>query len=178
MKQVGQHVAAAVFALALCASAQAEPVKIGSPPHYALGLLAEKYQFDIKSVRILPLQSIPNIVAAVVGGQVDTAMAPGNTAVPVLQRGDAKLLGYAGDETPYQLDGHAAPEMIAIIAKLAGQKVEVAQRSLPYVDPEARLDVADVLRQVAWYKAQGMVKGGVGGEAMIDRRYAVALPER
>jgi len=47
--------------------------------------------------------------------------------------------------------------------------------AIPYSDPENRLDVADVLRQVAWYKSQGAVKGEVTGEAMIDRRYATAL---
>src|SRR5487761_506851 len=41
--------------------------QVGSPPHYALGLLAEKYGFDLKSVRIVPLQSIANIASAVAG---------------------------------------------------------------------------------------------------------------
>jgi NitT/TauT family transport system substrate-binding protein len=67
--------------------------QIGSPPHYALGLIAEKYKFDVKTVRIQPLASIPNLVAGIVGGQVDSVMMPGNTAVPVLRQGQAKLLG-------------------------------------------------------------------------------------
>jgi len=192
--------------------------QIGSPPHYALGLIAEKYGFDVKTVRIQPLASIPNLVAGIVGGQVDTVMMPGNTAVPVLAKAEAKLMGYIGDEAPYQLvalmvssktaderhdmiekalralrkgarayydaftpdgkraDGPTAAEMLEIVAKGAGQSPAEAGASLPYCDPEARLDVTDVLRQLAWYKAQGMVKGPAGGDTIIDRRYVVPLP--
>ncbi len=79
--------------------------QIGSPPHYAMGLAAQKYGFDLKSVRILPLQSIPATEAALTGGQADASGATGSLAGVILARGDAKLLGYMGDETPYQLSG-------------------------------------------------------------------------
>jgi NitT/TauT family transport system substrate-binding protein len=79
--------------------------QIGSPPHYAMGLAAQKYGFDLKSVRILPLQSIPATEAALIGGQADASGATGSLAGGILARGDAKLLGYMGDETPYQLSG-------------------------------------------------------------------------
>jgi NitT/TauT family transport system substrate-binding protein len=79
--------------------------QIGSPTHYALGLIAEKYGFDLKSMRLMALQSIGNTVSAIVGGQTDLTMMPGNTAVPLLQHGQAKLMGYVSDETPYQLAG-------------------------------------------------------------------------
>jgi hypothetical protein len=47
--------------------------------------------------------------------------------------------------------------------------------SITYADPEARLDVKDVLRQIAWYRAQGLIKGNVDGNTLIDKRYARAL---
>ena len=47
---------------------------------------------------------------------------------------------------------------------------------IAYVDPSLRVNVADVLRQIAWYKTQGMVKPDVDGNAIIDKRYLVALP--
>jgi hypothetical protein len=37
--------------------------------------------------------------------------------------------------------------------------------------------VEDVLRQIDWYKSQGMLKGPVDGDAIIDKRYVIALPE-
>jgi NitT/TauT family transport system substrate-binding protein len=86
----------------------------GSPPHYALALLAEKYGFDLKSMRILPLQSISNIASAVVGGQADTASLLGTPAIPIIERGDVKLLGWTGDETPWQLGACFVSTKVAI----------------------------------------------------------------
>jgi NitT/TauT family transport system substrate-binding protein len=191
--------------------------QIGSPPHYAMGLAAQKYGFNLKSVRILPLQSIPATEAALTGGQADASGATGSLAGVILARGDAKLLGYMGDETPYQLsgtfasrktadergdvvrrflrglamgyrdyyaafiqdgkrlDGPAAPEMLAIVAKGTGQTPEITAHGLPYIDAEGRLDIADVIRQYAWYKAQGMIKGAAAPETIVDKRYVVVL---
>jgi NitT/TauT family transport system substrate-binding protein len=87
--------------------------QIGSPPHYAMGLAAQKYGFDLKSVRILPLQSIPATEAALTGGQADASGATGSLAGVILARGDAKLMGYMGDETPYQLSGTFTSRKIA-----------------------------------------------------------------
>ena len=192
--------------------------QVGSPPHYALALLSQKYGFDLKSVRIMPLQSIPNIASAMTGGQIDSGMIPGNVAVPMIERGQAKLLGWVGDETPYQLvglfvatktanerhelverclsamreashdyydaffgaggkrtDGATARETIATLAKYTGQSVADLALSIAYVDPDGRLDVKDVLRQFDWYKSQGVVKGEIDGNAMIDKRYVIPL---
>jgi hypothetical protein len=38
--------------------------------------------------------------------------------------------------------------------------------------------VRDILHQIAWYKSQGMIKGDVIGEEIIDRRYALTLPDQ
>jgi hypothetical protein len=45
-----------------------------------------------------------------------------------------------------------------------------------YDDPQARLDVRDVLRQADWYKSQGMVKPDIDGQRAIDTRYVMPLP--
>ncbi len=98
--------------------------QIGSPPHYALGLIAEKYGFDVKTVRIQPLASIANLAAGIVGGQVDSVMMPGNVAVPVLAKDEAKLLGYIGDEAPYQLVG------VIVSSKAADERHDMIEKSL------------------------------------------------
>jgi NitT/TauT family transport system substrate-binding protein len=77
--------------------------QIGSPPHYGLAVIAEKYGLDFKSMRLLPLQSIPNEVTAVSGGQADVGLMPATAAIPAVQRGDMKLLGWMGDEAQWQL---------------------------------------------------------------------------
>lgn len=189
--------------------------QIGSPIHYALALVAQKYGFDLSSMRLLPLQSIPATVAAITSGQADATGLTGSLSTTELAKGDAKLLAYVGDEVPFQLssvfvstktadqrgdmvrhvltalrkadrDYHDAlngdaktpktDEMLGILAKATGQTPEEAGRGLPYMDPQGRLNVADVLRQYGWYRAQGMVKGPAGAD-FIDKRYVVDVPK-
>ena len=76
--------------------------QVGSTFHYSLGLMAEKHGFDIGRVRVVPMQSLPNLVSAVRGSQVEAAILPATAATPLLESGDAVLLGWA-DETPYQV---------------------------------------------------------------------------
>jgi NitT/TauT family transport system substrate-binding protein len=78
------------------------------------------------------------------------------------------------DDRPH--DGATTPETLAIIAKYVGQTPELIKLTIPYIDPQARLDVKDVLSQIDWYKSQRMVKADIDGSAIIDQRYAVALP--
>ena len=73
--------------------------------------------------------------------------------------------------------GESAPEILAIIAKYTGQKDVDIKLGITYLDAEGRIDVKDIGHQIAWFRAQGMVKGDFDANAVIDRRYAVALPE-
>ncbi|MGE0725832.1 MAG: ABC transporter substrate-binding protein [Alphaproteobacteria bacterium] len=75
----------------------------GSTFHYMIGLLAQKKGFDLARVRLVPLQSIPNMVSALKGGQVDAAILPSTVALPLIAAKEATLLGWVGDETPWQL---------------------------------------------------------------------------
>jgi NitT/TauT family transport system substrate-binding protein len=195
--------------------------QIGSSQHYALGLLSEKYGFDIKSLKILALQSGNNEASAAIGGQVDAALIPATYITAAIAQKQVQLVGWVGDETPWQLgivftgtktanergdmvkrflaayrkgvqdyhdavtgpgeqraDQPTAPEIVSSIAKYVGESPEKAHAFLAYYDREGRLDIKDVLHQVEWFKAQGLVKGPVDGEALIDRRYVVPLPDR
>ena len=87
--------------------------QVGSTFHYSLGLLAEKNGFDIGRVRVVPMQSLPNLVSAVKGSAVDAAIMPATAATPLLNAGDATLLGWA-DETPWQVAAvFTAPRTVA-----------------------------------------------------------------
>src|SRR5499427_10260660 len=77
--------------------------QVGSSFHYSLGLLADKYGFKLSDVRIVPLQSLSNAAAALKGETVDAALLPISTARKLVDDGGAKLLGWVGDETPWQL---------------------------------------------------------------------------
>jgi NitT/TauT family transport system substrate-binding protein len=195
--------------------------QVGGPTHYALVLAAAKYGFDITGVRIVPLQSPQNELAALTGGQIDATAPPTSATAAALAKGNVKLLGYVGDETPFQFgvaftsakmaderretverflrayrkgartfhdaftgpdgarrDGPEAPAILALLAKELGLGIDDVKLGIPYLDPDARLDEKDVLRQLAWFKAQGMVKDSVAASAVIDARYVVPLRER
>jgi NitT/TauT family transport system substrate-binding protein len=77
--------------------------QVGSSFHYSLGLLADKYGFKLSEVKVLPLQSLSNAAAALRGETVDAALLPVSTARALMDSNGAKLLGWVGDETPWQL---------------------------------------------------------------------------
>jgi NitT/TauT family transport system substrate-binding protein len=192
----------------------------GAPPVYVLGgILAEKFGFDFKTIKVLSLQSIPNIDSALEGGTADfTALSLLPGMVPLIDRGDIKLLAWIGDVAPWQFGivftgtksadgrhdtverflrayrrgasdyhdamtgpdgkpkaGAAADAMIDILAKYTKQSPADAKLSIPYIDPEGRLDVTDILRQVHFYQSQGLVKNEIDGPSLIDRRYVIPL---
>jgi NitT/TauT family transport system substrate-binding protein len=73
-------------------------------------------------------------------------------------------------------DGPTAAATLAILAKYVTVPPDQLAGAVSYIDADARLDVADVLHQVAWFKAQTLLKPDIDAEALIDRRYVVALP--
>jgi NitT/TauT family transport system substrate-binding protein len=76
--------------------------QVGSPVHYSLALVAARYGIDLASLRIEPLQGIPQQISSLIGNQVDAAITNANALLPVVQSGKAQLLGWVGDETPWQ----------------------------------------------------------------------------
>jgi NitT/TauT family transport system substrate-binding protein len=98
--------------------------QVGSSFHYSLGLLADKYGFKLSDVKVLPLQSLSNAAAALKGETVDAALLPVSTARKLMDDNGAKLLGWVGDETPWQLGAvFASPKALAnkaLVTKLLG----------------------------------------------------------
>jgi len=88
--------------------------QIGSSFHYSLGLLADKHGFKLSDVRIVPLQSLSNVAAALKGETVDAALLPVSSARKLMDEGGARHLGWVGDETPWQLGAvFASPKTLA-----------------------------------------------------------------
>jgi NitT/TauT family transport system substrate-binding protein len=75
-------------------------------------------------------------------------------------------------------DGPIAPEIVAIIGDAFGQTPAAVRQAISYTDPEGRLDFQDLMHQIAWFRAQGMVKEGFDAASVIDKRYAKPLPEK
>jgi NitT/TauT family transport system substrate-binding protein len=102
--------------------------QVGSSFHYSLGLLADKYGFKLSDMKLVPLQSLSNAVAALKGETVDAALLPVSTARPLMETNGAKLLGWVGDETPWQLGAvFASPRTLAnkaLVTKLLAALVK------------------------------------------------------
>ena len=193
--------------------------QVGSTAHYRLSLLADKYGFDPHSVRLLPLQSVPNVISAVKGGQADGTINAATSLMALFESGDAKLLAWLSDEVRFQSavgfvatrtadqrrdmlerflsayrkgardyhdaftgpgevreDGPTAPDILAIIAKYTGETPERLKLAIAYAPPDGGLAVEDIARQIAWFKREGMLKGEVDANAIIDRRYVIERP--
>lgn len=74
--------------------------QVGTSLHYSIGLLSEKLGFPMGAITIRPLQSNSNVISALTGGTLDAAVLPGTPVLPLIQKGDIKLLGWVGDLTP------------------------------------------------------------------------------
>ena len=76
---------------------------VGSSFHYNLGMLADKYGFKLDQVTMKPVQSVPNMMAALAGGQVDATILPANNALKLEADGSGKIIGWVHEHTPWQL---------------------------------------------------------------------------
>jgi hypothetical protein len=73
-------------------------------------------------------------------------------------------------------EGPTAPAVLSLIAKHINQDPKQVKLGLLYMDAEGRLDEADVMHQIDWYKAHGMLKSEIASKAIIDGRYVVPMP--
>jgi NitT/TauT family transport system substrate-binding protein len=185
----------------------------GSTFHYNLGLLAQKHGFDLSKVTMVALQQLPAMAAAFKGSQVDATVIPVTLARQLEAEGAGRIIGWVGDETPWQLgalftspkaieqrrpvierfvrawalgcaDYNAAfntrdaqgkavkgpgyDELLDVVAKAVEQPAARVADGLPFVDPQARLDVGDIHNQVAFWQAEKQIRGEVDAKAIVD----------
>jgi NitT/TauT family transport system substrate-binding protein len=192
--------------------------QVGSSFHYCLGLLARKYGLDFSKMKLVPLQSLTNLASALKGGRIEAALLPATSAQPLLDAGDAELLGWVGDETPWQLGAvfagtgtNAKHELVArflagyrggtrdfhdhllaarrdgkvvlddrtrpfleIVSKYTNLPAEKLTATLPYVEPDAVLELASVADQLAWMQQEKFVDAGFGVSDIVDASYGYA----
>jgi NitT/TauT family transport system substrate-binding protein len=98
--------------------------QFGSPPHYSLALIEEKYGVVPQSVRITALQSNPNILSALTGGQVDASVMLAAAMMPAVARGDMHLLAFVGDEAAWQTG------VVFASSKTANDRPDIVERFL------------------------------------------------
>ena len=74
-------------------------------------------------------------------------------------------------------DQAGAPAMIELMAKFTGAPKDQIEKATPYVDSEGRIDMPEIKSQIAWYTSQGLIKGKVDADQLIDKRYAIPMPK-
>jgi NitT/TauT family transport system substrate-binding protein len=77
--------------------------QIGSPLHYSLAAVLEKYNVDLKSVRVIALQSNSNVASSLIGGQVDGAIMSSANLLAVVNRNGGQRLSWLDDEMHYNV---------------------------------------------------------------------------
>jgi NitT/TauT family transport system substrate-binding protein len=99
--------------------------QFGSQLHYDLGLAAEKYKIPLKDIHIAALQTNTNVSSALAGGQADLAVFPVTPTMALLSRNDAHLVGWVGDEVPFDQANTAFTS-----TKIANGKHDTVERFL------------------------------------------------
>jgi NitT/TauT family transport system substrate-binding protein len=77
------------------------------------------------------------------------------------------------DDAGRRVFDEGSHEVAALIAKYvypaeSAKAARMVEASAFYADAQARLDVADIGKQVAWYEAQGLVEPGLDAKAALD----------
>ncbi|MBM3568666.1 MAG: ABC transporter substrate-binding protein [Alphaproteobacteria bacterium] len=108
---------------------------IGSTFHYVFGRLAEKQGWQLEQGQLRALQTVPAMLAAVKGGQVDVIQAPPPTGIAIDKAGEGKLIGWVADHVPWQLGAlFTAPKTIAERRPLVERFVRAYQKAAAEYD--------------------------------------------
>jgi NitT/TauT family transport system substrate-binding protein len=79
--------------------------QVGSSFHYMMGQVATGNGFSLDTVKLKPLQSVPNMIGALKSGQVDTMIIVPHIAKGLAKAKAAKIIGWVSDYAPYQVGG-------------------------------------------------------------------------
>lgn len=82
------------------------------------------------------------------------------------------------DATDHRRDGPLAAIIVPIMADFTHVTPAEFERTVPFADPQGRLDPVDIDQQIAWYKSQGLLKANVSAKDIVDTRYAILMPHQ
>ncbi len=131
--------------------------QMGTGLQYSLGQIAVKEGFSMSTVKLLPLQSNPNIASALAGGRADAAIFDSTNALPLIQEGKVKVIGWVGDLTGY------TPAFLMFASRdMLDHHGDVVRRFL------AAYRKAVEVYYGAFTDAQGIRKDGATAPAVLD----------
>lgn len=73
-------------------------------------------------------------------------------------------------------DGPGGPAMLKLMEDFTGTAPAEIERTIPYTDPDGRIDESSIATQIDWYKSQNLVKVDIKAGDIIDTRYAQLIP--
>lgn len=91
------------------------------------------------------------------------------------QRGAAEYYAALVVPKPERRGTEAVIKTLLATVPVGNQPLAEIEAGAFYVDPQARVDVADIARQVAWYQSQGAVDPGVQVAAFVDTSFIPPL---
>ena len=143
--------------------------QMGTGLQYSLGRVAAHEGFDPNTVKLLPLQSNPNIASALSGGRADAAAFDTTNAEPLIEKGEVKLIGWVGD-----LVGYTPTFLVFASREMVDNHGDTVRRFLTAY----RKAVADYYR--AFTDEQGRRKDEPTAPAMLDiiAKWVGQPPER
>ncbi len=188
--------------------------QVGSTFHYMTSRIGDAEGFTLDDVKLLPLQKVGAMIAAIKSGQADVMIMVPHIAKALVKGGAAKDLGRLYNYAEYQIstmitsvdnienergkveaflrayqkgiadfnrvmlaadaDPAEKEAMTKIIHKYvyADRPYEKAAPSIQAgamnLNEGAALNVADVQKQMEWAKAQGLVKGDLSMDQLVD----------
>jgi len=77
--------------------------QVGSTFHYMAARIAEKEGFALDKLKLIPLQKVGSMIAAIKSGQIDSMIMVPHIAKPLVKSGAAKELGWLYDYAEYQI---------------------------------------------------------------------------
>ena len=80
------------------------------------------------------------------------------------------------DKDDKRRDNASTPAMLELLSRFTRVPPDLIDRAVPYLDAQGRVVISDLAHQIAWYKAQGMMKADVSPEDFIDRHFALIMP--
>ncbi|MEX6505326.1 ABC transporter substrate-binding protein [Jiella sp. M17.18] len=127
----------------------------GSSFHYMISKIAEKSGFDLKSMRLVPLQKVGALIAALKSGQIDAWTIVPNIAEMLTKGGEVKSIGQVADYIPnYQVttvftsSGNAADKKDIVKRFLKAFSHGVADYNAALVDKTASAAETKAVTQI------------------------------
>ena len=164
-------------------------------PVYSVGELAKAIESGAVDAAILPTQNARDLATANQGKLVGWISEIGEPQTGALFASSAVIKGkratvekfvrayrrgvadYASallrrDRYAKRVSDQASQSAAAIIARYVypgmSTGATIVEASAPFIDPKARIDIADIERQLAWYQAQGFVEKTVQARDVVD----------